>query len=71
MPASSRNGQPLDEPFPVLASGSRWVLPAGNSLGAGQLDGQGFTYYPRKLFAHLGAALLDRHPARTARQTTA
>jgi hypothetical protein len=34
-------------PFPVLASGSRWVLPYGNSLGAGILDGQGFTYYPR------------------------
>ena len=31
-------------PFPVLANGSRWVLPFGNSLGAGILDGQGFTY---------------------------
>jgi hypothetical protein len=38
---------PMMNPFPVLASGSRWVMPAGNSLGAGQLDGQGFTYYPR------------------------
>jgi hypothetical protein len=38
---------PLMNPFPVLASGSRWVLPAGNSLGAGILDGQGYTYYPR------------------------
>ena len=37
----------MANPFPVLASGSRWVLPAGNSLGAGILDGQGYTYYPR------------------------
>jgi len=48
MPASAMGASnPLMNPFPVLASGSRWVLPAGNSLGAGQLDGQGFTYYPR------------------------
>jgi hypothetical protein len=38
---------PMMNPFPVLASGSRWVLPYGNALGAGILDGQGFTYYPR------------------------
>jgi hypothetical protein len=33
----------MKDPFPVLASGSRWVMPFGNSLGAGILDGQGFT----------------------------
>jgi hypothetical protein len=38
---------PMMNPFPVLPSGSRWVLPAGNSLGAGQLDGQGATSTPR------------------------
>jgi hypothetical protein len=38
---------PMMNPFPVLASGSRWVLPYGNSLGSNVLDGQGFTYYPR------------------------
>jgi hypothetical protein len=38
---------PMMDPFPVLASGSRWVLPAGNSLGSDQLDGQSYTYYPR------------------------
>jgi len=38
---------PMMNPFPVLASGSRWVLPVGNALGSGILDGQGFTYYPR------------------------
>jgi len=38
---------PMMNPFPVLASGSRWVLPFGNSLGSGILDGQGYTYYPR------------------------
>ena len=59
---------PLMNPFPVLASGSRWVLPAGNSLGAGILDGQGATNYSAQLFADLGAALLARHPARVARQ---
>jgi len=37
----------MQNPFPVLASGSRWVTPFGNSLGAGILDGQGYTYYPR------------------------
>jgi len=37
----------MQNPFPVLASGSRWVTPYGNSLGSGILDGQGFTYYPR------------------------
>jgi hypothetical protein len=38
---------PMMNPFPVLPSGSRWVLPYGNSLGSGILDGQAFTYYPR------------------------
>lgn len=38
---------PMMNPFPVLASGSRWVMPYGNSLGSNILDGQGFTYYPR------------------------
>jgi hypothetical protein len=38
---------PMLNPFPVLSSGSRWVMPAGNSLGAGQLDGQGATNTPR------------------------
>jgi hypothetical protein len=37
----------MQNPFPVLPSGSRWVTPYGNSLGSGILDGQGFTYYPR------------------------
>jgi hypothetical protein len=38
---------PMMDPFPVLPSGSRWVMPRGNSLGSDILDGQGFTYYPR------------------------
>jgi hypothetical protein len=38
---------PMLNPFPVLSSGSRWVMPAGNALGAGQLDGQGATNTPR------------------------
>jgi carboxypeptidase family protein len=38
---------PMMNPFPVLANGSRFVLPYGNSLGSGILDGQGFTYFPR------------------------
>jgi hypothetical protein len=37
----------LSNPFPVLASGSRWVLPFGNTLGENILDGQGFTQTPR------------------------
>jgi hypothetical protein len=37
----------MQNPFPVLANGSRWVLPFGNSLGENILDGQGYTYYPR------------------------
>jgi hypothetical protein len=37
----------LSNPFPVLASGSRWVMPVGNALGAGILDGQGYTNFPR------------------------
>src|ERR1035441_10479397 len=38
---------PMMNPFPVLPSGSRWVLPIGNALGAGILDGQGATNTPR------------------------
>ena len=38
---------PMMDPFPVLPSGSRFVVPFGNSLGSNILDGQGFTYYPR------------------------
>ncbi|MGA2268449.1 MAG: carboxypeptidase-like regulatory domain-containing protein [Bryobacteraceae bacterium] len=43
--AASNMGKanPLMNPFPVLTSGSRWVMPFGNSLGAGILDGQGST----------------------------
>jgi hypothetical protein len=37
----------MQDPFPVLANGSRWVLPFGNALGAGILDGQGATNTPR------------------------
>ncbi len=37
----------LQNPFPVLASGSRWVMPFGNSLGSNILDGTAYTYYPR------------------------
>jgi len=48
MPASALGtANPMMNPFPVLASGSRWVLPYGNSLGSGILDGQGFTNTPR------------------------
>jgi hypothetical protein len=48
MPAASLGtANPLMNPFPVLASGSRWVMPFGNTLGSGILDGQGYTYYPR------------------------
>ncbi|HWB86830.1 MAG TPA: carboxypeptidase-like regulatory domain-containing protein [Bryobacteraceae bacterium] len=38
---------PMMDPFPVMANGSRWVLPAGNSLGSDILDGAGFTSRPR------------------------
>jgi len=38
---------PIDNPFPVLASGTRLVQPFGSSLGPDTLDGQGYTYYPR------------------------
>jgi hypothetical protein len=37
----------MQNPFPVLANGSRWVLPFGNSLGENILDGASYTYYPR------------------------
>jgi len=37
----------LSNPFPVLANGSRWVMPFGNTLGAGILDAQGYTNTPR------------------------
>ncbi|MGA2262395.1 MAG: hypothetical protein ABSH28_13290 [Acidobacteriota bacterium] len=38
---------PMMDPFPVLPSGSRWVMPYGNTLGSDILGGQGFTFYPR------------------------
>jgi hypothetical protein len=38
---------PMMNPFPVLSSGQREVLPFGNTLGADVLDGQTETYYPR------------------------
>jgi hypothetical protein len=37
----------MSNPFPVLASGSRFVQPSGKSYGPDILAGQGFTYYPR------------------------
>ena len=37
----------MQNPFPVLASGSRWVMPVGNTLGAAVLDAQGTTNTPR------------------------
>jgi hypothetical protein len=37
----------VQDPFPVLANGSRWVMPFGNSLGAGILAGQAATNTPR------------------------
>jgi hypothetical protein len=45
--ANMGTSNPMMNPFPVLASGSRWVLPLGNSLGAGILSGQGYTETPR------------------------
>lgn len=45
--ANLATANPMMNPFPVLASGQRVVLPSGNTLGANILDGQGFTYYPR------------------------
>ena len=40
---------PMMNPFPVNSTtGSRWVMPAGNSLGSNILAGQGYTYYPRE-----------------------
>jgi hypothetical protein len=38
---------PMMNPFPVLSTGQRVVLPFGNSLGSDVLDGQSDTYYPR------------------------
>jgi hypothetical protein len=38
---------PMMNPFPVLSSGQRVVVPFGSTLGANVLDGQGTTYYPR------------------------
>jgi hypothetical protein len=38
---------PMMDPFPVLNSGSRWVLPFGSALGGNVLGGQGYTYFPR------------------------
>ncbi|MBZ5623766.1 MAG: carboxypeptidase regulatory-like domain-containing protein [Acidobacteriia bacterium] len=48
IPAASLGAvNPMMNPFPVLPSGSRWVLPFGNSLGSNILDGAGYTSYPR------------------------
>ncbi len=41
------NTNPLNNPFPLLASGSHVVQPFGSTLGPDTLDGQGYTYYPR------------------------
>jgi hypothetical protein len=38
---------PMMDPFPVLAGGSRWVMPYDNALGPYILAGQGFTPYKR------------------------
>ena len=45
--AASNLGSVISNPFPVLPSGQRFLLPVGNAYGADILDGQGFTYYPR------------------------
>jgi hypothetical protein len=64
-PAAGLSGTSiLSNPFPVLASGSRWVLPFGNSLGAGILDGQGFTNTPRSF----APALEERYSLAIQRQ---
>jgi hypothetical protein len=41
------NASVIANPFPLLASGSRFLQPVGNKLGPDVLDGSGFTYYPR------------------------
>ena len=41
------NANLMQDPFPVGSSGSRWVMPFGNSLGSNVLAGQGYTYLPR------------------------
>jgi hypothetical protein len=38
---------PMMNPFPVLASGQRFLAPYGSSLGENILDGQAYTIYPR------------------------
>ena len=45
--ANLTNVNPMMNPFPVLGTGQRVVLPSGNTLGSNILDGQGLTYYPR------------------------
>ncbi len=37
----------MANPFPVLASGQRFLQPVGGAYGSDILDGQSFTYYPR------------------------
>jgi hypothetical protein len=41
------NTTPLNNPFPLLATGTHLVQPFGSSFGPDTLDGQGTTYYPR------------------------
>ena len=45
--ANLATANPMMNPFPVLSSGQRVVLPFGNTLGANVLAGQSDTYYPR------------------------
>src|ERR1035437_1507042 len=45
--ANLGSANPMMNPFPVLSSGQRVLLPSGNTLGSNILDGQGYTYYPR------------------------
>lgn len=47
-PASNLgNVNPLMDPFPVLSNGSRFLVPAGSTLGSDILAGQSYTIYPR------------------------
>jgi hypothetical protein len=55
---------PMMNPFPVLASGQRVVLPNGNTLGANVLAGQGRHVLSAQLRAGEAAALEAQHPAR-------
>jgi hypothetical protein len=43
----SASANPMKDPFPVRADGTRFSVPYGNSLGSDILDGQSYTYYPR------------------------